>query len=115
MRDAIRLFRKFLPPYKTSIILNVVFNFLGAIFGIFSFFTMIPLLKILLRSDNVVYKMQHIDFSIIPLKIPKEAVMNNVYAFVQQVSAQHGALNTLIMISILFIIMVLFKTPAASP
>ena len=110
MRDAIRLFRKFLPPYKTSIILNVVFNFLGAIFGIFSFFTMIPLLKILLRSDNIVYKMQHIDFSIIPLKIPKEAVMNNVYAFVQQVSAQHGALNTLIMISILFIIMVLFKT-----
>ncbi len=110
MRDAIRLFRKFLPPYKTNIIFNVIFNFLGAIFGIFSFFTMIPLLKILLRSDNVVYKMQHIDFSIFPPKIPKEAVMNNIYAFVQQLSTEHGALTTLIFISVFFIIMVLFKT-----
>ena len=110
MRDAIKIFRKFLPPYKTSIILNVVFNFLGAIFGIFSFFTMIPLLKILLRSDNAIYKMQHVDISFFPPKIPKEVLMNNIYAFIQHLSNEHGALTALIFISAFFIIMVLFKT-----
>jgi subfamily B ATP-binding cassette protein MsbA len=110
MRDAIRLLRKFLPPYKTSIIFNVIFNFLGAIFGIFSFFAMIPLLKILLKNDSVVYQMQTIDISFFPPKFPKEPIMNNIYAIVQKIALEHGALTTLTWISLVFIFLVFLKT-----
>jgi subfamily B ATP-binding cassette protein MsbA len=110
MRDAIRLLRKFLPPYKTSIVLNIIFNFLGAIFGIFSFFAMIPLLKILLKNNSVVYKIQAIDISFFPPSFPKDAIMNNIYAVVQGIANEHGALTTLTWISFVFIFLVLLKT-----
>jgi ATP-binding cassette, subfamily B, bacterial MsbA len=110
MRDAIKIFRKFLPPYKTSIILNVIFNFLAAIFGIFSFFIMTPLLKILLQNDKKVYAMHPIDISFFPPHFPKEPIMNNIYALTQGFAEKHGALTTLIWISVVFLILVLLKT-----
>jgi len=110
MRDAIRLFRKFLPPYKSSIILNVIFNLLSAIFGIFSFFIMTPLLKILLQNDKKIYTLQPADISFFPPHFPKEPIMNNIYAYTQEFAGKHGALNTLIWISIIFTILVLLKT-----
>lgn len=109
MRDAIRLFRKFLPPYKTSIILNVFFNILAAVFGIFSFVIMTPLLKILLKNDLQQYTYQPLDISFFPMHIPKEALMNNMYAVTQEFARNHGALNTLIWISAGFVILVLLK------
>ncbi len=110
MRDAIRIFRRFLPPYKGIIFFNVMFNFLGAVFGIFSFLSMIPLLKILLRNDKVIYTYRHFRITFFPVNMHKDDLINNMYAFIQEVAIKHGALNTLIYIGIFLIFMVFLKT-----
>ncbi|MBN1598518.1 MAG: ABC transporter ATP-binding protein [Bacteroidales bacterium] len=110
MRDAIRLFRRFLPPYKGTIAINIVFNILGAIFGIFSFISMIPLLRILLNKGTVIPEYRDIDISIIPFHIPREDIMNNLYAFIGNLSLEHGEFKALIFIGIFLLFMVLLKT-----
>lgn len=110
MRDALRLFRKYLPPYKGGIGLNIVFNILHAVFGVFSFITIIPLLRILLGKSDNKFVAHEIDFSLSNMGDLKEAVMNNVYAYVYDLSQLHGASKALIYIGIFFIIMVFFKT-----
>jgi ATP-binding cassette, subfamily B, bacterial MsbA len=110
MKDAVRIFRRFLPPYKTIIIFNVLFNFLGAIFGIFSFISMIPLLKILLRTDNVIYTYREFKFTLFTIYTHKDDLINNLYAYIQGISTQHGALTTLIYIGFFLLFMVFLKT-----
>ena len=110
MKDALKLFRRFLPPYKKLIGLNILFNLLGTIFGLFSFITVIPLLEILFGTKSGTYQMQEIHFSFSNLGGLREALVNNLYASVQQLSTIHGTFKTLVFIGLFFILMVLFKT-----
>ncbi len=110
MKDAIKLFRRFLPPYKSILGLNILFNLLGAVFGIFSFVAMIPILRILLDKAKTVHTYTDIDISLIPLNIPKDDIMNNLYAFIGNLSKTYGEVSTLIYIGLFLILMVLFKT-----
>ena len=109
MRDAIKLFRRFLPPYKTYVILGVVSNILAAIFSIFTYLALIPLLKILFRIDTNVY--QHVDaqISLIPFDIPRDAIMNNMYAWLGDKINTQGAIHVLLMVGIFGITIVFFK------
>lgn len=110
MRDAIKIFGRFLPPYKKLIALNIFLNFFGAIFGVFSLVTMIPILNILLDKAQVVYTYQSVDFSIIPWNIPTDALKNNFYTFISDLAIQYGEQKTLIIIGIVLIFLVLLKT-----
>ncbi len=110
MKDAFKLFRRFLPPYKAYVSLTIVFNVLGAIFGIFSFIALIPLLKILFSIEAEAYEYMDVNFSFFPLHIPREAIMNNLYAWLTENIAARGAVSTLIIVGLLGIAMVLFKT-----
>jgi len=110
MKDAVRIFRRFLPPYKGTIILNVIFNFLGAIFGIFSFISMIPLLKILLKTDNEIYTFKEFKITFFTIYSHKNDLINNLYAFIQGINIKHGALTTLIYIGLFLLLMVFLKT-----
>jgi ATP-binding cassette, subfamily B, bacterial MsbA len=108
MRDAIRIFRRFLPPYKRLIGLNILFNLLGTIFGLFSFATVIPVLKILFNTKDTVYHMQKLDFS--SLDQLKSELINNLNALIQQLSNAHSPVMVLLFIGVFFVVMVLFKT-----
>ncbi|MBA7528344.1 Lipid A export ATP-binding/permease protein MsbA [subsurface metagenome] len=50
------------------------------------------------------------DFSLFPLNIPREAIMNNLYVWLSDQVEQKGAVTMLLLIGILGIIMVFFKT-----
>lgn len=110
MRDAFRLFRSFLPPYKGYVGLTIIFNILGAVFGIFSFIALIPLLKILFSLEAESYRYMEVHFSIIPLHIPREALMNNLYAWLAENVEARGAVTMLIIIGLIGITMVFLKT-----
>jgi ATP-binding cassette, subfamily B, bacterial MsbA len=56
MKEFFRLLRTYIPPYKKYLYLNFLFNFLSAIFGVFSLVSMIPVLKILFSLEEKVYK-----------------------------------------------------------
>ena len=51
MRDFMRVLRRFVPPYKRYLVLNIVFNVLSAILNLFSFALIIPILQILFKIN----------------------------------------------------------------
>ena len=110
MKDALKLLRRYLPPYKKSVVLNIVFNILGAVFNIFSVVSMIPILKILLQGDKKYYTKVAIDFSTMHFGEIKAAVTNNFYAEIRSLADLHGPLKVLIGLGVILIITVLFKT-----
>ncbi len=109
MREAIKLFKRFLPPYKKLIGLNVLFNILGAIFGAFTVVSVIPILTLLLDRKGEVYVYKDVNVSIIPWHIPTADIKNNFYAYVADMAQTHGEMHTLLVIGIVLIVITLLK------
>ena len=64
MKDFLHLLQRFTPPYKWKLIWNIVFNILSAIFGAFSYLLLIPSLKILFGTQELVVVKPDESFSI---------------------------------------------------
>ena len=58
MKEFLQIMRRFLPPYKKYILLNVAFNFLAMFLTLFSFALIIPILEILFRSEEHTSELQ---------------------------------------------------------
>ena len=55
MKDFLKILRRFVPPYKYYLILNILFNILAAVLTIFSFAVIIPILEILFKINEQTY------------------------------------------------------------
>ncbi|MBW6535806.1 MAG: ABC transporter ATP-binding protein/permease [Mariniphaga sp.] len=64
MKDFLHLLRRFIPPYKWKLVWNIVFNFLSAVFGAFSFLLLIPSLKILFGTQELVLQKPDVGLSV---------------------------------------------------
>jgi ATP-binding cassette, subfamily B, bacterial MsbA len=109
MKDFIRLLRAYIPPYKKYLIFSFLYNFLSAIFGVFSLVSMIPLLKILFGLEEKVYEYVDIRSSMTSLGSLANALKHNIYGFITHVSQVRGAGTALIFIGIFLIFMVMLK------
>ena len=106
------LFRRFLPPYKWYVIANIFLNLITAIFNLFSFASIIPILQILFGMDTNSHT--YIPFSQInSLDSLLEIGKNNIYAYIESLINQHGASTALMLLGIYLIIMTLLKTLSA--
>ena len=106
------LFRRFLPPYKWYAIANILLNLITAIFNLFSFASIIPILQILFGMDSNTHT--HIPFSQInSLNSLFEIGKNNIYAYIESLINQHGASTALMLLGLYLIVMTLFKTLSA--
>lgn len=106
------LFRRFLPPYKWYVIANIFLNLITAIFNLFSFASIIPILQILFGMDTNSHT--YIPFSQIDsLNSLLEIGKNNIYAYIELLINQHGASTALMLLGIYLIIMTLLKTLSA--
>ena len=78
MRDFLKMMRQYASPYKGHLVGSVVLNMLSAIFNIFSFAVVVPLLDILFKVNESVYQFvpwdAQMDF--------KEKAVNNLYYYV---------------------------------
>ena len=52
MKEFIRILQRFVPPYKSNMVWNIVFNVLSAILNLFSFALIIPILQILFKINE---------------------------------------------------------------
>ena len=75
MRDFLKLMRQYASPYKGYLVGAVVLNILSAVFNIFSFAVLVPLLNILFKVDNTVYEFIPWDSAL----ALKDKVINNFY------------------------------------
>ncbi len=84
----------------------VVLNIFSAIFNIFSFTLIIPLLQILFKMDTKVYEFIPWD-SAMPVK---DIAMNNMYYYMTECIDRFGGSNTLIIIGLFMALMTALKT-----
>ncbi|GAB1454647.1 ABC transporter ATP-binding protein [Draconibacterium sp.] len=102
MKDFLKLLRRFIPPYKKGLFLNVFYNILSAVFGAFSFGLLIPALEILFGSKELVTEQVPWGFSL-------DALLTNFNFYISKVIAQYGHERALVYIGIFIIIMVFLK------
>ncbi|MCH5219831.1 MAG: ABC transporter ATP-binding protein [Muribaculaceae bacterium] len=105
MKDFFALLRRFLPPYKKYLVLNVIFNILSAFLTLFSFALIIPILEMLFKVNEVHYAyMSLADGSF------KDVLVNNFYYYVQSAIQSMGASATLALLAGALIVMTALKT-----
>lgn len=105
MKDFWKIMRPYVSPYKAFLGWAVLLNILSAVFNIFSFAVLVPLLNILFRVDTTVYEF-----------IPwgsggfKDVLINNFYYYVSSLAAQYGALNVLFGLAGTMVFFTILKT-----
>ncbi len=97
--------KRFAAPYKKYLAGSIVLNLFSAVFNIFSFALLIPILNILFKMDNKVY--EFIPWNGMP---DKDQLMNNFYFYVNQVIEKMGGSTTLLLLGLVFAVMALLKT-----
>jgi len=93
---------KLLKPYLGYCSLNILCNVLSAVFALFSFTMVIPFLGILFESQPYVTEP-------VPFKLSAEGIEQNFSYYITRIIEHYGEANALLFVSILVIIITLFK------
>lgn len=112
MKDFIKVLKRFVPPYKKYMVLNVIFNLLSAILNLFSFMLIIPILDILFKTNDKVYSFMEWNFDFSNWESMKEIfaiVKNNFFWFVSNYIDVYGGSATLIMLGVFLVTMTFLK------
>ena len=100
------MMKRFVAPYKRYLVGAVVLNMLSAIFNIFSFTLIIPILQILFKINDKVYEFIPWDTD---MDI-KEKLTNNLYFYVTGLIEQYGGSVTLLVLGLFLGLMTALKT-----
>ena len=104
MKEFLYFIRRFAGPYKGTLALSVLFNFLTAFFTIFSFAFLIPILQMLFGLDQGHYEaVAWGDVS------AKEWLVSNFYYYCDTLIADHGRSFTLACLAGTLVVLTLFK------
>ena len=108
MNDFMKLLRRFVPPYKKYLALNIFFNLLSAILTLFSFALIIPILKMLFNIEEANYAYMHIGEASL-----KDVAINDFYYYTQEAINHFGPEWTLALLGTMLVIMTGLKTGTA--
>ena len=108
MSDFMKLLRRFVPPYKKYLALNIFFNLLSAILTLFSFALIIPILKMLFNIEEANYTFMPIGSADI-----KDVAINNFYYYTQESINHFGPEWTLALLGTMLVVMTGLKTGTA--
>ena len=101
------MFRRYVGPYKRYVASSLAFNVLSALLNVFSFASLIPMLKLLFNTEQTVY--HFIPWSTAG-KALSDIAINNAYYYTAQLVAQYGPAPTLLMIGVFLVTATLLKT-----
>jgi ATP-binding cassette subfamily B protein/subfamily B ATP-binding cassette protein MsbA len=106
MREFFNVLRTYVSPYKKNLIWSIILTIFSAIFNIFSFALIIPILQILFGMDTTVYEFIPWDSDL----SMKEIVMNNAYYYVTVMIDTVGGSLTLLYLGLFMLGITLIKT-----
>ncbi|MDR1981209.1 MAG: ABC transporter ATP-binding protein/permease [Tannerellaceae bacterium] len=112
MKDFLRILRRFVPPYKSYLVMNIVFNVLSAILNLFAFALIIPILQILFKVNDQVYTYTAWDFPPESWESWKELpslIQDNFLWYVSHLIETHGGSFTLVILGVFLIGMTFLK------
>lgn len=107
MKEFFNLLTRFVSPYKRFVVWAILLNVLSAVFNVFSFSLLIPILNILFKTDggNKVYTFM--EWGSAPLK---DTAVNNFYYYVSKLIEIYGSSTTLLWLGLFLAGMTLLKT-----
>ncbi len=108
MKEFFRIMGGYFSPYKGYVVATFAFNVLTALFNVFSFVLLVPILNILFQVDQSHY--EFIPWSEADFDSIKDVAFNNLYYFSQELIAAHGPATTMLLLGIGLSIMTLLKT-----
>ena len=105
MKEFWLILREYVPPYKKYLVGSVVMNILSAVFNVFSFSLLIPILQILFNISDATYEFipwhRGMDFG---------DLTNNVYWYIDTLVAASGPARVLLGLCVTFCAIVFIKT-----
>ena len=100
----VSILRRFVPPYRAQMGLNILFNLLSTILSLFSFAAIIPILRILFGLNTV--QVERVDVaSVQGLQETLAALRTNMYCLLNEQIAAHGAGNILLLLGLFLVVM----------
>ena len=110
--SANNILRRFVPPYKGQMALNILFNLLSTVLSLFSFAAIIPVLRILFGLTAI--EVSWADLSQTQgLQETIAAMRNNMYCLLNEQIALHGASHVLLLLGAFLVVMTGLKCGAA--
>ena len=106
MKEFWQMMKRFVAPYKKFLAGAVVLNIFSAIFNIFSFTLIIPILQILFKMDTNVYEFIPWDSG----AGAADTLKNNLYYYVTVMIGKFGGSMTLLVLGLFLGIMTALKT-----
>lgn len=107
MKEFLQVMGRYVLPYKRYITGAVVLNILSAIFNVFSFTLLVPILNILFKTTDSQEVYQFMEWGSGSLK---DVAINNFYYYVTSLIQTYGPANTLLFLGLFLTIMTLLKT-----
>lgn len=108
MKEFFKILKRFVPPYKKFLALNIIFNLLTAFLTLFSFALIIPILQMLFKINETSYAFMEWGSDSI-----KEVAVNNFYYYVQMVIDTWGQSAALAGLGIALVVMTGLKVGTA--
>ncbi len=111
MKEFMRMMRRYIAPFKKYLWGSVVLNILSALFNIFSFAMIVPMLRILFRMTDKTYvftpwsELRHL-----PLKDMGGSFMQNIYYSLESSISQYGEIKVLLALCIFLVVTTALKT-----
>ena len=109
MKEFFKVLKRYIPPYKKSLVLSLIFTLTSAVLNVFSFAIIIPILQILFKIEDV----EHVDF--IPWNEATsenftEVALNNGNYYLNNFIETVGPSTTLLLLGVFLVVMTLLKT-----
>lgn len=105
MKEFFQMMRRFVAPYKRYLVGAVFLNAFSAIFNVFSFALLIPILEILFKMDTKTYEFMPWDSGELTA-----VLKNNFYYYVSDLIQVYGPSLTLLFLGLFLAFMTLLKT-----
>lgn len=105
MKEFWKILKRYVTPYRGYLGGSIILNILSALFNVFSFSLLIPILQILFNvGDN--------NYEFIPWYqgMPFNEITNNIYWYISQYVATWGPAHVLLMLCLIFCAIVAVKT-----
>ena len=107
MKEFFQMMRRFISPYKRYVAGAVMLNILSAIFNVFSFSLLIPILNILFKTGGSGQEYHFMPWGSADIK---DVAVNNFYYYASQLIETFGPSTTLLWLGLFLAGMTLLKT-----
>ena len=107
MKEFLQILVRYTGPYKKYLAGSLILNVLSAVFNIFSFTLIIPILRMIFNLDGTVYEYIPLTGGDVSFK---EALLNDIYYYMSVMVNQFGPSVTLLLLGVFLGVMTALKT-----